>query len=89
MKRVLHVCVYVVCVYVCVLVCSGLGESGHTGWLASSQPAVRVELGIWSLSIRPAGISQRLLSPPLFNISLLLGVVAAEACLRCQHRPTV
>lgn len=77
------------CVCVCVGVCWGLRESGHTGWPASSQPAVRVELGIWSLSIGPAGIFQRLLSPPLFNISLLLGVLAAEARLCCQHRPTL
>lgn len=83
------VCVFCVCLCVCVCVgvCSGWGESGHTGWLASSQPAVRVELGIWSLSIGPAGIFQRLLSPPLFNISLLLGILAAEACSCCQHRP--
>lgn len=86
------VCVSVsasVCVFVYVGVCSSLGESGHTGWPASSQPAVRVELGIWSFGIGPAGIFQRLLSPPLFNISLLLGVLTAESCLYCQHRPTV
>lgn len=76
-------------VFVRVGVCSGLGECMHTGWPASSQPAVRVESGIWSLSIGPAGIFQRLLSPPLFNISLLLGVLATESCLCCQHTPTV
>lgn len=57
--------------------------------IRAGQPAVRVELGIWSLSIGPAGIFQRLLSPSLFNISMLLGVPAAKPSLCCHHWTTV
>lgn len=57
--------------------------------IQAGQPAVGVELGIWSLGIGPAGIFQRLLSPSLFNISRLLGVLAAKSCLCCQHRTII
>lgn len=55
----------VACVHICVCVCD---EAWEEVGMQTGQPAARPELGIWSLSIGPAGIFLRLLPPPLSNI---------------------
>lgn len=71
----------VACVHICVCVCD---EAWEEVGMQTGQPAARPELGIWSLSIGPAGMFLRLLPPPLSNICPLLVVGAAEARLCSQ-----